>query len=143
MVFVFGVALVSHLSSLGFCDGSTGFLRRDSCVPSRQRVLNSSSFVVELRLRRSCIRNRNSSECGLSLVCSNLASRRLDVVCLREASCFIRRMCVFYQEFGLNVAGRPVFGWQIVDKTWELTYFLAAVFPGTLYLCSGCMRRDC
>ena len=52
----FGVALVSHSASLGFCDWSTGFLRRDSCVPSRQRVLNSSSFVVELRLGCSRIR---------------------------------------------------------------------------------------
>jgi hypothetical protein len=52
----FGVALVSHSASLGFCDWGTGFLRRDSCVPSRQRVLNSSSFVVDLRLGCSRIR---------------------------------------------------------------------------------------
>jgi hypothetical protein len=43
---------------------------------------------------------------------------------------------VFCREFGLDVAGRPVFGWRVMDKTWELTYFLAAVCPRTLYLCS-------
>ena len=69
--------------------------------------------------------DQNSSECGLSLVGSKLASRRLDVVYLREVSCFIRRLCVFYREVGLNIAGRPVFGWQVVGETWELTYFLA------------------
>ena len=52
----FGVTLGNHSSGLGFCDWGTGFLRRDSCVPSRQRVLNSSSVVVELRPWHSRIR---------------------------------------------------------------------------------------
>ena len=60
--------------------------------------------------------DQNSSECGLSLVGSKLAGRRLDVVYLREVSCFIRRLCVFYRGLGLNVAGCPVFGWRVVGE---------------------------
>jgi hypothetical protein len=55
----FGVTLGDHSSGLGFCDWDTGFLRRDSCVPSRQCVLNSSSVVVELRPWCSRIRKSN------------------------------------------------------------------------------------
>jgi hypothetical protein len=69
--------VVCHLSRLGFCDWSTGFLRRDSCVPSQQRVLNSSSVVGAV-----VFVNQNLSTCGPSLLGSTLANRWLNVVCL-------------------------------------------------------------